>query len=215
MKFHVKENGDLGKCSAASEESCPFTKEGAEHFNDFKSASNFSEKIFEKELGMFNTVTKVENADDFKKMAEYNKSIMKNTNKVNEEAVEKITDKIMQYINNAIDDGKTNCELTLQGSNKSDILNVETVDKIFDNFNDDFLIIFKQVSLKNTEKYPSDVYINERTFHLHWGDENKKKIIKKSRPSIFLNDDEYNSDFYTNQKTSNRELKKFFQSREE
>lgn len=58
MKFHVKENGDIGKCSAKTEDGCPFTAEGAEHFSNFKNATMFAEKIFEREEGLFNTFEK-------------------------------------------------------------------------------------------------------------------------------------------------------------
>lgn len=49
-KFHVKANGDMGKCSA-QEGACPFSSEGAEHFENFQNAATYAEALIAKQEG--------------------------------------------------------------------------------------------------------------------------------------------------------------------
>lgn len=56
-KFHVKANGDMGRCTA-KEGACPFSSEGAEHFDSFQNAAVYAEAVVSRqEGGSFATAT--------------------------------------------------------------------------------------------------------------------------------------------------------------
>lgn len=68
-KYHIKDDGMPGKCSAVSPESCPKTREGDSFHGTLEEAAQESQKRFENKLGTFVSATKA------KKEAEANKKI--------------------------------------------------------------------------------------------------------------------------------------------
>lgn len=66
-KIHVRPNGDTGRCSAKTEESCDYYAEGAIHFSEPKDAYAYSERLIrEQEGGSFagSTVASRKSADE-------------------------------------------------------------------------------------------------------------------------------------------------------
>lgn len=63
-KYHIKDDGMPGKCSAASSESCPKTQAGDAFHGTLEEASAESQKRFEDKLGAVVTATKSEQQKD-------------------------------------------------------------------------------------------------------------------------------------------------------
>ena len=63
-KYHIKDDGMPGKCSAASSESCPKTQAGDGFHGTLEEASTESQKRFEDKLGAVVTATKSEQQKD-------------------------------------------------------------------------------------------------------------------------------------------------------
>lgn len=63
-KYHIKDDGMPGKCSAASSESCPKTQAGDGFHGTLEEASAESQKRFEDKLGAVVTATKSEQQKD-------------------------------------------------------------------------------------------------------------------------------------------------------
>lgn len=95
-KFHVKANGDMGRCTA-QEGACPFSSEGAEHFDNFQNAALYAEAVIAKdEGGSFAAAT-------------HSRSVSYDTFEVNKEDPENYTDSwdVSSYMGQYIDRGDT------------------------------------------------------------------------------------------------------------